>query len=155
MTTLQERVVHTARGWLGTRFHHQGRLKKTDKHTGGVDCLGLLVGVAAELDLETVRGEPIAMFDKATYTHTPDILALKNTLAHILFAIPPGDMSVGDVVLMNIDGRAQHMGIITDIAGKKGIIHAYAPAHAVVEHILDSYWQERIVAVFRLPSYNN
>jgi hypothetical protein len=30
-------IVACARSWIGTRFHHQGRLKKADGHKGGVD----------------------------------------------------------------------------------------------------------------------
>jgi hypothetical protein len=155
MTTLHERVVASARGWLGTRFHHQGRLKKTDKHKGGVDCLGLLVGVAQELELLATTGELITVYDKLEYTHTPDTQQLKNTLENILAHIPHGDICAGDVVLMNIDAMPQHLGIITDVAGDMGIIHAYAPARAVVEHRLDVFWRRRIVAAFRLPNNNN
>jgi cell wall-associated NlpC family hydrolase len=39
-------IVTQARGWIGTPFHHQARLKGI-----GCDCLGLCVGVALELEL--------------------------------------------------------------------------------------------------------
>ena len=38
---MNDAIVTCARSWIGTRFHHQGRLKKTQSHKGGVDCLGL------------------------------------------------------------------------------------------------------------------
>ncbi len=41
MSTSGSDVVRTARTWLGTPYHHQGRLKGV-----GVDCAGLLIGVA-------------------------------------------------------------------------------------------------------------
>ncbi len=155
MTTLQERVVDAARDWIGTRFHHQGRLKKTDAHKGGVDCLGLLVGVASELHLKDKAGIPIISHDNVIYTHAPDVHRLRNTLEAILVSIPHGDMRAGDVILMNIDGQPQHLGIVSNNNSGVGIIHAFAPARAVVEHALDGFWHERIIAVFRLSSLNN
>ncbi len=155
MTTLQERVVASARGWLGTRFHHQGRLKRTDTHKGGVDCLGLLVGVSAELGLKSKSGKAITAYDHTEYTHTPDTSKLRMVLENILECIPHGDINQADVLLMNVDGRPQHMGIVTSMAGQMGIIHAYAPARAVVEHRLDDHWKNIITDSFRLPSLNN
>jgi hypothetical protein len=35
--------IAQARTWIGTPFHHQGRLKGV-----GCDCLGLIVGVAED-----------------------------------------------------------------------------------------------------------
>ncbi len=46
MQDLYEQIAAASRSWIGTAFHHQGRTKKTTGHKGGVDCLGLLVGVA-------------------------------------------------------------------------------------------------------------
>jgi hypothetical protein len=40
------------------------------------------------------------------------------------------------------------MGIITDI----GLIHAYAPARAVVEHALDGWWLDKLDSAFRIPT---
>ena len=155
MTTLQERVVASARGWLGTRFHHQGRLKKTDTHKGGVDCLGLLVGVARDLELKAINGKSITSYDHTEYTHTPDTVALRQIFNEIMTNVPIAGMRAADVVLMDINNMPQHLGIITDISGSTGIIHAFAPARSVVEHLLDKYWRTRITAAFRLSSLNN
>ena len=43
----KEDVVREAKTWLGTPFHHQGRLKGV-----GVDCAGVIVCVAKELKLK-------------------------------------------------------------------------------------------------------
>lgn len=141
-------IVAAARGWLGTRFHHQGRLKRTDKHKGGVDCLGLLIGVAAELQLQ-LNGIYIAALDETDYSHYPDTAKLKIKLGQVLSPTDKNNIQFGDVLLLNIDGNPQHLAIVTDRKEGYGIIHAYAPARAVVEHDLNSWWQERIEAVFR------
>lgn len=144
-------VVASARRWLGTRFHHQGRLKRTESHHGGVDCLGLLVGVAEELDIRLPDGAPAIILDRTDYTHHPDTEYLKAQLMRVLETIPHDGISPGDILLLNIDASPQHLGIVSDLNPGLGIIHAYAPARAVVEHVLDSGWRQRIVAAYRLP----
>lgn len=140
---MQNDIVDTARSWLGTRFHHQGRIKKTDTHKGGVDCLGLLIGVARELDL------PFSQYDEVDYPHYPDTQRLRANLASVMQEISVENIEIGDVLLLNIDGSPQHLAIVSELAGELAIIHAYAPAKAVVEHLLDDYWQKRMVAAFR------
>ncbi len=146
--TVQECVVAAARGWLGTRFHHQGRIRKTATHKGGVDCLGLLIGVAIECGLLSRLGTPLQHHDELDYPHYPDSVHLQEVLGNLLYPVDVSAVSAGDVVLMNIDSNPQHLAIATNT----GIIHAYAPARAVVEHALDAWWRERIVAVYRLQS---
>lgn len=141
-------LVACARSWLGTRFHHQGRLKKTARHSGGVDCLGLLVGVAAELGLRGKQGQLFSDADVVSYGHLPDVAKLRQTLAGLMDEV--AYIGLGDVLLMEIDGRAQHLGLSSEVEGMPAIIHAYAPAKAVVEHVLDAWWRQRVVAIFRV-----
>ena len=143
-------IVAAARGWLGTRFHHQGRLKKTHTHPGGVDCLGLLVGIARELGLKAANGTALIEFDETDYSHQPDAQKLKGKLSTLLQEIPIGGIRSGDVVLLVIDESPQHLGIISGNNGTLSIIHAYAPARKVVEHGLDAWWLARIEAVYRV-----
>jgi len=138
-------IVSAARSWVGTRFQHQGRIKKGSGHKGGVDCLGLLVGIARELNLQ-VSGCPLAGFDRQDYGHYPDTDALEKTLSSLLLSIPLKHKQPGDVALFSIDGNPQHLGILSDY----GLIHAYAPARAVVETRLDEQWQKRIRLLFRV-----
>jgi hypothetical protein len=137
-------IVACARGWVGTRFHHQGRLKKTNAHKGGVDCLGLLMGVAEELDL------PFAGYDDTSYPHYPDTLKLRLALTQAMLEVEVEDIKAGDILLLSIEGSPQHLAVVSEMASDLAIIHAYAPARAVVEHILDDWWRERIVGVFRV-----
>lgn len=149
MQTINERIALAARGWVGTRFHHQGRLKKTALHQGGVDCLGLLAGVAAELNLCTPEGAALQTMDEVDYPHFPDSNRLKEKLLSALEIIPHGGISPGDIILFTMDKNPQHLAIVSNFNNGIGIIHAYAPARAVVEHALDSWWSERIETAFR------
>lgn len=144
-------IVAAARSWVGTRFHHQGRLKKTASHKGGVDCLGLLIGVAQELNLRLPDGTSLAAFDESHYPHFPDTHYLQQQLATILSPIGIQVILPGNVLLLNIDKNPQHLAIVSDVHGAQGIIHAYAPARSVVEHQLDDWWRQRIVSAYRLP----
>lgn len=146
---LSERIVAAARGWIGTHFCHQGRRKKQVGHGGGVDCLGLLVGVAAECGLSH-GGQWLAALDERDYGHFPDRGRLRGALEHYLQPVSVGAIAAGDVLLLRVDGLAQHVGIVGDYAGGElSLIHAYAPARAVVEHRLDGQWQGQIEAAFR------
>lgn len=142
-------IVAAARGWLGTRFHHQGRLKKNAAHNGGVDCLGLLVGVAHELDLRQADDTPIAALDRTDYGHYPNPNHLREQLDNTLNPIPIPGISPGDILLLRIDTLPQHLAIASDLPLGLGIIHAYAPARSVVEHLIDESWRQRIAAAYR------
>lgn len=147
---LSHAIVACARGWIGTRFHHQGRLKKTAAHKGGVDCLGLLAGVARELNLLDDKGAELAAADETNYPHYPDCTRLRRRLGGLLREIPESELRPGDVILLEIDRQPQHLAIVSDCGNGLGLIHAYAPAKAVVEHTLDAGWRARIAAAFRV-----
>ncbi len=125
-------IVNIARGWIGTKFHHQGRKKNI-----GVDCIGLVVGVAKEMG--------ISVADRTNYGRQPHNGELEKALLEYL---TPCELRVGVVALFKISKEPQHVGIITDYKNGFGIIHAYAQARKVVEHNLDSWWQERLTDCF-------
>lgn len=141
-------IIASARSYIGTRFHHQGRLKKTGRGRGGIDCLGLMIGVARECDLRSKDGSLLAELDETFYPHQPDALRLRAMLETHLDSV--STIQIADIALFCIDGHAQHLGIISDRPEGFGIIHAYAPTRAVVEHALDDYWRGKIKAIFRL-----
>jgi hypothetical protein len=150
-------VVGEARGWLNTPFRHQGRVKGV-----GVDCLGLLVGVAAALDLRSKTGERLADFDVLGYGHYPNAAQLRAVLESALE--PLAAPQAGSIGIFEIDGSAQHLGIFgnqeSGIENQESsrfpisdsrfltLIHAYAPARKVVEHGLTTEWKARLVAVY-------
>lgn len=132
MSVTGDDVVAAARGWLGTPWHHQGRLKGV-----GVDCVGLVIGVARELDL--------SIFDVTGYHHRPALGAVEQGCRAQMLPVDPA--TPGDVLLFEVGGQPQHLGFLTDV----GVLHALAPMRRVVEHRLDEEWTRRIVAAFRLP----
>jgi hypothetical protein len=115
----------------------------------------LLVGVARELGLQAIADGQVrllASFDMTNYTHMPNGKALREGLAQLLEEIPLTSLAPGDIVMFEIDRNPQHLAIISDYPSSLGLIHAYAPARAVVEHQLDETWRERMCAAFRIAS---
>ncbi len=106
-------VVAQALTWLGTPFHHAQILKGV-----GVDCAGLVIGVARELGLVAPD------FDVPAYRKTPDgsMLALcERYMTRISHAM----MRAGDVVVVAIESDPQHLCILYDYRPHVfGIIHA-------------------------------
>lgn len=149
---IQTAVIDEARGWVGTRFKHQGRKKNCADDRGGVDCLGLLIGVANACDVRGKDGKPLYVHDQLAYGHHPDGVDLRAGLEAAL--LPHDDApKFGDVCLFRIDGVARHVGFIgAYMDGSASMIHAYAPARKVVEHRLDDVWRARLVACFSIPN---
>lgn len=139
-------LSHAARGWVGTRFAHQGRRKASARDAGGVDCLGLLIGVAEECGVK-FAGRSARQLDQTDYGHFPDEMRLLRALSTHLTAC---DIQADAVALMRIEGRAQHLGILGEHAGQLSLIHAYAPARKVVEHGVDEGWKNKIIQCFTL-----
>ena len=128
-------VVRVARTWLGTPYHHQGRVKGA-----GVDCAGLLVGVANELGLSD--------FDVTGYSGRPNGDSLTRVCQEQMTPIPPEQLSPGDVLLFKFEAHAGHLGIFI---GDNILIHSYMPRRRVVEQSLDSRWWSLVAGQYRLP----
>lgn len=150
MTTSND-ILTEARSWIGTRFHHQGRVKKTAAHSGGCDCLGLVVGVASALQLRAKNGGFITNSDRFDYGRAPDGATLQTSLEACLFAVPLVEIQPADVLLLRFEKEPQHVGLM----GEGTLIHCYAAARKVVEHRLDALWHNRIVAAYRFPQLTN
>lgn len=132
-----ERIVQIARTYVGTKHHHQGRLKGV-----GIDCIGLVAGVCGELN--------IPYTDMTNYSRQPDGHTIIGEFDRQLDRIDLAELSAGDVLVFWITcaTRPQHCGFYTE---KGGLIHTYEIVKKVVEHRLDDRWRRRIVAAYRLP----
>jgi cell wall-associated NlpC family hydrolase len=125
-------IIAEARTWLGTPFHHQGRAKGA-----GVDCIGLVIGVAHALGLSD--------FDTTHYGRIPSPLLMGAGLRANMLAADRAEP--GSVLWFAFDRVPMHVGIVTD----SGLIHAYSVAGRVVETGLDPQWIARSRGAFRFP----
>lgn len=140
MTITRTDVVQAARGWLGTPYHHQARLKSV-----GVDCVGLVIGVARELGLVHPS------FDVPAYPRSPDGVSLM-ALADLHMQRIDAPLQSGQVIVVAFDANPQHLGIVGDYRhGGHSIIHAAARPGRVIETRLMFSNAMRFVAAFDMP----
>ena len=142
-------VVTEARGWIGTRWHHQASVKGV-----GVDCAGLVLGVGLNLGLFSVDlvldgPETRELFAYGREpTSTQSLAGCQAFLSPIDFDA----LQLGDVVLLTFNGQASHLAILGDYpSGGHSLIHAYAQARRVVENRFDESWVNRFASAWRYP----
>lgn len=144
-------IVTEARHWIGTPFHHQGRLRGV-----GVDCVGLVIGICESLNLHSRaldkkgRKVPFTALDEQGYAPEPQGNLLRTKLDAFLEPIPADSMKPGDIALFVMARHPQHVAIIGDYpGGGLSLIHAYSPRGGVCEHGYNEKWQRRIVSAYR------
>lgn len=145
-----DQIVAQARTWLGTKYHHQGRLKKSVKGPGGCDCLGLIIGVIDELGMQDGNGNPLTHADEFNYSMYPEQGRLVRSISKHLREIPTERMAVGDVLLFKTFKDPQHVGLLTQYpSGGPGIIHCNSSAGQVVEQPFSVTWLKMLTHAYR------
>lgn len=128
-------IAAAARVYLGTPFIHAGR----DRH--GLDCVGLLIAVARDLNL--------ADYEPAPYSRQVDPARLRAEVERFCRPMALDAAREGDVLLFRVGGMTQHVGIH---AGYHRFLHAYewTPGKGQVsETALAGVWARSLVAVYR------
>ena len=143
-------ITAAARTWIGTSFKHQGRLKKTEHHSGGVDCIGLIVGVSRELGICDAQGVPLHLYDRVNYGRRPIYQRLEFRLGEYLQPIEAPEY--GAIALFNLRHHGRHVGLLAhhDTKGDT-LIHAHTQAGKVEETRLDPFWRTSAQAYFVFP----
>lgn len=134
----RERFLQAARSYLGTPFHHQGRVPGV-----GLDCAGVVVCAARE------AGMTIA--DQSGYAHQPfGGLFEQAVLAHA-DPVSRAQLLPGDLLMFAFGGDPQHIAVVQSLAGQDiYILHAHSAARKVVEQRLDGAWESNLRGCFRL-----
>jgi NlpC/P60 family putative phage cell wall peptidase len=132
-------IVQQARTWLHTPYQHQARCKGA-----GVDCIGLVVGVAKALGLSQA--------DAHCYGRIPSSNALVAALEqHGVPVAPTAPWLPGQILLIRFDVDPQHVAILSHVGGQPHMIHAYSNANMVVEHRLADVWRAKVTARYEFP----
>lgn len=134
-------IVAEARSWIGTKYQHQARLKGV-----AVDCIGLIGGVALTLGIPGAK-EWKADPTLHSYAKQPDPAMLLRACDRFLDERNRYDAAPGDIFVMRFAVDPMHFAIMSDAAPMR-IIHAYAIARRVAEHVVDYDWQSRIVRAY-------
>lgn len=125
-----------ARTWVGVPFRHAGRSR------AGVDCLGLAIAVAREAG--------IAAPDADGYPRRPSPRALAEGLRAHMDRAPAGEAPRDGDLLVFAEPHPVHVGVVeVDGAGRRWVIHAYAPARKVIREPLEGERLRRVVAAYR------
>jgi hypothetical protein len=165
--TTRAQIIAKAREYLGTPFHHQGRLKGQR-----MDCGGLPLCVGEDLGMLDING---LLFDRYFHSDYSNRLfshdRLRTECQKLWIALPDGESPLpGDLLLISLPARmdsgatveawleqkkrgiASHLAMVTGLAPRLTAIHAYnGEANRVVEHEFDAAWMRRIAGVFRYP----
>lgn len=124
---MRERLVAEARSWLGTRYHHLGRVKGV-----GVDCIGFVGGVALACGISNA---PAWAQDRALagYSRQPNPTMLLDACRAYLEPVA-GTWQIADVLVLQMprDDAPRHFALISEL-DPLYIVHAYAQARKVVE----------------------
>ena len=134
----REDVVAQARSWAGVRWVHQGRSRE------GIDCIGLVVAVRAELGIGT--------YDVHGYPRAPDGSFLSHFFEAGGVRVAILSAQPADLLLFKDAKSPCHVGIVT--ANDNGIlcmIHAYAGRHKVIEEPVIHEWPTKWVCAIQMP----
>ncbi len=144
MSDLGNRIVASARAWIGAPYRHQASCKDA-----GTDCLGLLRGVWREVLGEEPERAPAYSKD---WSEPARVETLWQAAERHLIPKELADEAPGDVLLfrMREGSVAKHLGVAGEVDEIATFIHAYF-GHAVVESPLSAPWRRRIVARFKFP----
>lgn len=127
-------LIVQARQWVGVPFLHQGRTRF------GVDCLGFIAAVLAEMgDTFILNVLP------ANYGRDPQASLLEGVEAHLKpIALQPGVMLVLQFPLTPF---ASHVALYTGVS----MIHSLQANRCVVEHGYEPPWPARTRSIWALP----
>jgi NlpC/P60 family putative phage cell wall peptidase len=145
MNITPETFLTEAKSWLGTQYHHQGRLKRTQNHLGGVDCIGLVIGICANLGMNE-----IVTADRTDYSPNPTGGRLAETIGQYLISIDNANKHPADILLFKTFKDPQHIGIFMQ---DNAFIHANSAAGKVLLQPLSPVWERMITHTFRFKHF--
>lgn len=140
---MTKNIILEAHSWLGTKFKHQGRIKRSENDPGGCDCLGFIMG----LNLLTKNGEKLQNFDQTNYPRLVKSNVLKDKF-DLLFdkseIILPGC-----ILLIKINNWPQHLVLVVE-SDPCVIIHSYLQARKVVKQHLPEEWKNNVIGMYKI-----
>jgi cell wall-associated NlpC family hydrolase len=129
-----EAVVTAAERYIGTPFHHQGRLPGV-----GLDCIGLVLCALREAGYQPPESSE-------AYGRAPKPTTMRRQLlraSRVLGADEP--WRPGDALWLRIKRDPSHIALWTG----HDLIHAYAQVGRVVRQPLDAQWRQCVESALR------
>jgi cell wall-associated NlpC family hydrolase len=142
--TTRSQVVEQTRTWVGTPYKHQAHLKGV-----GVDCIGLMAGVAVELGLV----DAVTVFERERwdYNLSPDPSRMEEALRR--FCEPTDYPTVGD--WLHIAARGRRGTHVVLLASAKAVIHACCDHGRVVEQPLAGGAMRSLIRGYSFPGLDD
>lgn len=138
----REAVIHEALTWLGTPYHHHGRLKGV-----GVDCGQSLcaiyeaAGVTAPIDPGT--------YSTAWHLHRSEELYVQ--WLERVGAVRTDAPSAGDVALFRFGRTFSHGGVLVNVNGQRHtVLHAYVNQAVILTRLDEAPLAGRLVQFWTL-----
>lgn len=111
-------IIEEARKWIGTPFHHQGRVRGV-----GVDCIGLIV--------KSYQAAGIPLRDEMDYSRYPTGDRLIEGISRQFSEISVDDAQTGDVLVMAQRRHPNH--VMMYCKETDTVVHSYYEVGGVVE----------------------
>jgi len=129
-------IVEVAKTYIGTPFHHLGRVKNI-----GIDCVGIILGVAEELNIVLIVHPEFKRYGKASKQRP--LLEYMNEQFIKLERREVGSIAVSwyDIQTKN----PSHLGIVTPI----GMIHTNGHLKITIEEQWSPKWTTRTVGYYK------
>jgi NlpC/P60 family putative phage cell wall peptidase len=145
MEDIRKAIIEEARSWIGTPFRHQCNLKGV-----GVDCVGLILGVGEKFDFKI---EPHLWEPYANYAKLPNPSKMKRALNQFMKqCFNKEEALVGDIMFLEWRHELpMHLAFLSELNGRKTLIHALSEIGKVVEHSYTELWQDRATSAWRYP----
>lgn len=142
MSELSQRLVASARQWIGTPFRHQGRLRGK-----GVDCAHFIALVARDAGVEHVN-------IPGNYRPREDGKLMLALLREHMEQIEQSEMQPGDVLALSEESLRRpdvprHLAFVSEVTPRT-IFIVHASERGVVEHRTNGVWLKRIHSVWRV-----
>lgn len=133
-------IVAAARRWIGTPFAWGQAVRGA-----GCDCKGLIAGVARDL------GYPAADSFEARYAGYGAQVPVNDLRAGLAqHFTKAAAMQPGDVLLIRVGGRAQHLAIFAGGEDRPRMIHTYSKGpQRVIEVPMGTIWTRAVDSVWR------
>lgn len=135
-------VVDEARGWLDTPFLHQAAVRGR-----GCDCIGLVRGVGARLEIFDFDPDSDEARALLSYPREPEPKRLIGALNKWFVRIRT-ETEVGDVILFAMQDTPTHVAIISNVT-KNTVIHTWLAAGRVIETRVANDFQP--TGIWRFP----
>lgn len=133
----RDEFIAKARSYIGTPFHHQGRLPGV-----GLDCVGVVVCAARELGYE--------VHDQVGYAKIPRGRTLIQAVEEHCDRIELATLQPGDLMLFSFIRDPQHLVIVTEVYPVINVVHSWSDSGKTVENSMDEQWWRRLVGCYQL-----